>query len=864
MQWPLVGRGAALDHVVELIDGGTGIAILGPAGVGKSRLLHELIGRAERSDMAVVSVVASQSTRHIPFAPFVELLPSGPTQDLLSMLSAARSALEDSAGRHGLLLAIDDAHQLDETSLAFLVSAINTGVATVALTARTGESMESDLVDLWTNGVIERIDVGPLSRADHRLLLENRLGEVTNELESELWRLAEGNPLVLHELIEGGVDLYIHEGEDNTWALAGPLVESPRLSDLVTSRLRALPDELRPGMDAVAVGAPLPWRLADEAIGTDLSRLEELGLIATSGTGGDKRLVAAHPLYGEILKAHIGEARVRAACRALVEAATRVPSTPDSLQVALWQRDCGEVVSGEIAMAGAREALVRHEPGLTEELLQPLGTEDDRVALLLGRALSYTQRFVEAEQILAGRAPSDPATQAEIASIRAQNMAFGLGEVPSARAIIEEATEHIEDADLRARLINERAMVSAVHGDFVDSISASDAVLSVPNISIVPRAAAYVSLSVALAMTGDSDRLEQIADDALGIASLSRNVLPFARDQIEVMQVLSHLNAGRVSEAIVLCEDALQRVDRGNAVTTTWMSALSIALVANGRLEEAVTVGSDALQLFAESDPFGLEIQTRGLLALAHGKMGDPSRSQEIEDTDVTSFGPRLTVWVKRGRAWSAAARGEIEAAAQIAAEAGRESLGAEHFAWAGFCFSDAVRLGHPQLVIEDLRQIDSSHGAHLIATIKNYGEAALSEDAEGLESAATRFTSFRANLLAAEAYAHASSTFARVGEEHRAARCAALSMDLESSCQSPRTPALNSRPSLVSPREIEVALDAASGLTSPTIAEKRFISVRTVDNHLSSVYRKLGVGGREELAEVFAHRSRNEETSGP
>ncbi len=53
----------------------------------------------------------------------------------------------------------------------------------------------------------------------------------------------------------------------------------------------------------------------------------------------------------------------------------------------------------------------------------------------------------------------------------------------------------------------------------------------------------------------------------------------------------------------------------------------------------------------------------------------------------------------------------------------------------------------------------------------------------------------------------------------------------------------------MVSDREIEVALDASSGLTSPQIAEKRFISVRTVDNHLRSVYRKLDISGRDELA---------------
>ncbi|NNE12564.1 MAG: ATP-binding protein, partial [Ilumatobacter sp.] len=94
MRWPLVGRDAALDHAAAQLEAGTGIAILGPAGVGKSRLLHELCDGAERSGAAVVSVVASGTTSTIPFAPFVELLPGGPTPDRLAMLGAARMTLD--------------------------------------------------------------------------------------------------------------------------------------------------------------------------------------------------------------------------------------------------------------------------------------------------------------------------------------------------------------------------------------------------------------------------------------------------------------------------------------------------------------------------------------------------------------------------------------------------------------------------------------------------------------------------------------------------------------------------------------------------------------------------------------------------
>ena len=45
--------------------------------------------------------------------------------------------------------------------------------------------------------------------------------------------------------------------------------------------------------------------------------------------------------------------------------------------------------------------------------------------------------------------------------------------------------------------------------------------------------------------------------------------------------------------------------------------------------------------------------------------------------------------------------------------------------------------------------------------------------------------------------------------------------------------------------REVEVLQQAAQGLTYAEIAEQLIISVRTVDAHLRSVYRKLGVTSR-------------------
>ena len=43
------------------------------------------------------------------------------------------------------------------------------------------------------------------------------------------------------------------------------------------------------------------------------------------------------------------------------------------------------------------------------------------------------------------------------------------------------------------------------------------------------------------------------------------------------------------------------------------------------------------------------------------------------------------------------------------------------------------------------------------------------------------------------------------------------------------------------------------AGITSKDIADRLFVSVRTVDNHLGRVYDKLGISSRAELAEILA-----------
>jgi DNA-binding CsgD family transcriptional regulator len=82
---------------------------------------------------------------------------------------------------------------------------------------------------------------------------------------------------------------------------------------------------------------------------------------------------------------------------------------------------------------------------------------------------------------------------------------------------------------------------------------------------------------------------------------------------------------------------------------------------------------------------------------------------------------------------------------------------------------------------------------------------------------------------------------------------------DLRTRCPEVRTPGLVATTATATPltaREREIAELAARQLSAAEIAERLFLSRRTVENHLQRIYTKLGISSRSELAEVLEQTS--------
>ena len=77
---------------------------------------------------------------------------------------------------------------------------------------------------------------------------------------------------------------------------------------------------------------------------------------------------------------------------------------------------------------------------------------------------------------------------------------------------------------------------------------------------------------------------------------------------------------------------------------------------------------------------------------------------------------------------------------------------------------------------------------------------------------------------------------------------------ELRASGARPRRPALSGADALT-PSERRVARMASEGLSNRQIAQALFVSTWTVASQLTSAYRKLGIEGRNQLANALSAR---------
>jgi len=244
------------------------------------------------------------------------------------------------------------------------------------------------------------------------------------------------------------------------------------------------------------------------------------------------------------------------------------------------------------------------------------------------------------------------------------------------------------------------------------------------------------------------------------------------------------------------------------------------------------------------------------VLATGHALLGEAAESArwaERIDDRRSGYGflePELSL----GRAWALVAAGRVVEARTVLVTAADQAEQTSHVPVAAWLLHDAIRLGGGQPEAARLSALVSRTDSRLVAARAAHGRALVNDDPSGLAAAAEEFEAIGALLLAAEAATAAAEAWKRRQQQRPAAALLLRAGDLSERCEGAVTPGLVRSPGIVplTGREWDVARLAAAGHSSRLIAERLYLSVRTVDNHLGHVYEKLGVSGRSALAEVL------------
>ena len=147
--------------------------LAGAAGVGKTRLAREALRRAARQGSQTRWAYGTASARSTPFGAFEGLL-GGLVPDPVGIVRRAVESLGSLSGPRPLI-AIDDAHELDELSALVVHNLVVRDAATVLVTLRSGEHAPDAVTSLWKDEHLPRLELQALSAAETTALLEQVL-----------------------------------------------------------------------------------------------------------------------------------------------------------------------------------------------------------------------------------------------------------------------------------------------------------------------------------------------------------------------------------------------------------------------------------------------------------------------------------------------------------------------------------------------------------------------------------------------------------------------------------------------------------------------------------------------------------------
>jgi DNA-binding CsgD family transcriptional regulator len=891
--WPLVGRDEELTIARDALDhDGVGIVISGAPGVGKTRVADELLSTVTATGVQVLRLNATRAAATIPLGAAATLLDNRGVADSAHQptLAALHQAVLERAASGPLVVGVDDAHLLDEATAGLLHHFARVGDARLVVTVRSGEPTPAAIGALWREDLCRRLELQPLSRDELAQLLALVLeGHVEAQSVDNLWQVTAGNVLLLRELCRDALDRGLLVRRLGAWTWRGTPVLGARLQELLDARVGQLEGPEREAAALLALGEPLPWAVLVELTspGT-VDYLVERGLIttaapadptagaharaavdadpdrpATSAPDETGMLRLAHPLYAESLRSRLGplettDIYARLASGLAAHAATH-GTADERLRIAVWSVSSGRALEAELVVEAATEALHRGDATLAERLARA-GLPHPAARLVLGQALATLRRGGEAEAVLAPLAelshpaevdtPADAWTArvavARLAAHRSPDMAL-----EDARAVAAAAQAAIADDD-------ERDLVRAALAETLASRDRMDesGELALSSLRSGDRTARLVALGPATTWLIQTGR----AEDAMAAARAELAALPSpaggpAGNPGLALGALGSalLASGRLDELDELwgpqAGPSLDQPGHLHGMLTLLRGASALV---RGRPATARVALREAVLSFERARSVGHRAWALAMLAESEALLGEVADAERALSAIPAPEGAHVHYDRHRSELWVPVAAGDIGGAARRARRLADEARDAQAPFYEMTLAYTALRLGVDDEA-ERVARLAPRFQGRLAAALGEHAAAVVADDGSRLDRAAAHLERLGLLLFAAEAAVQAELVHRRAGLTARAAASADHAATLRSRCEGARTPLLAHGTVVadLTPREREVALMAAQGMSSRRIADKLGVSVRTVDNQLGRVYAKLAVTGRKELAEV-------------